>query len=640
MKKRMGACLMALVMAAGILAAQPGAVEAAQGQRYGLTVSSDGTILLEGKPFYGFGVNLYTSFLKHLENPLNETYKEEFALMKRYNIPFVRIPFSGYQANYYDQFDEDPEVLFHYMDDVVAEAERQQVGIIASLMWWDPALSAHVGEKRAAMGDAGSKTMAYAKKYVAAIVQRYAGRPGIWGWEIGNEYNLTADLCDRGLKNYLWPDGLSSMPIEPSGFNYYTTAELQVFYREIAKEIRKYDSYRMISNGNGDMRSASKAMHDASSRLNTKTHLWDIDWTEDSFDDFQYMNAYLTPAPMDTICFHLQHGTLNGDPPQYMLEMRRWGKTVSSLDYFKGYVAAAKKAKKGLYFGEMGDFIDMETAADLPEKFGQVLDWVVESGIQIASTWQFGGSPENLVASDVGREGMKLNGMSARNLAFRQAGKQDLSKAWSDVKAATTTARPQTKAPGKPTSATKGKTATIAGTTSRVKSKTTPATAVNGGTTATGSGDSRPAVDTYMVSVSTKLTIDAAADAIVLEAPVTLDVFTRSVRLRDGYRLQVFDTEQAEITNAQALVQDGCAVQVTDPQGAELRRFTVQVTAKPAGGGTAAATTATGRIDGSPKGGLPAWALALIIAGIVLLLGGAGAGVYFGYYRNRRQPKG
>ena len=59
------------------------------------------------------------------------------------------IPFSGYAGeSAYDLYDQDKEGYFSFMDAVVAEAEKQNIGIIASLMWWDPALSMHVGEKR------------------------------------------------------------------------------------------------------------------------------------------------------------------------------------------------------------------------------------------------------------------------------------------------------------------------------------------------------------------------------------------------------------------------------------------------------------------------------------------------------------
>ncbi len=52
------------------------------------------------------------------------------------------------QKSAYDLYDQDKEGYFSFMDAVVAEAEKQNIGIIASLMWWDPALSMHVGEKR------------------------------------------------------------------------------------------------------------------------------------------------------------------------------------------------------------------------------------------------------------------------------------------------------------------------------------------------------------------------------------------------------------------------------------------------------------------------------------------------------------
>ncbi len=46
------------------------------------------------------------------------------------------------------------------MDEVVAEAERRHVGIIASLMWMESAIACYVKEKAVRDGDTGSKTMA------------------------------------------------------------------------------------------------------------------------------------------------------------------------------------------------------------------------------------------------------------------------------------------------------------------------------------------------------------------------------------------------------------------------------------------------------------------------------------------------
>lgn len=57
------------------------------------------------------------------------------------------------------------------------------------------------------------------------------------------------------------------------GFDFYTSRELHTFYAEISREIRKHDSYRMISSGNGDMRSKAWQLRAASDAKN-EAHLW------------------------------------------------------------------------------------------------------------------------------------------------------------------------------------------------------------------------------------------------------------------------------------------------------------------------------------------------------------------------------
>ena len=584
--------------------------------KYGLTVSSDGTMELAGKPFYGYGVNLYTTFQKHLSNALDDTYKDEFALMKKYNIPFVRIPFSGYEASYYDVYDNQKDTLFSVMDDVVSEAEKTHIGIIVSLMWWDPALSARVGEMRSAMGNVNSKTMQYAKQYVADIVKRYVNRPGIWGWEIGNEYNLTADLCDKNLQNYLWPAGVASMPITPSGFNYYSSGELHTFYSEIAKEIRKYDSYRMIDSGNGDMRTASKAMHNASEKMNKTTHLWDIDWTTDTLNDFYDMNDYYTPDPLNTTCVHFQNGTNGSSNPSYIFNFNVWGRTVSTLDYLKEFVNAAKRARKGLYFGEMGDFIDMEAASDAATKFQQLVDWIDQAGVQISSTWQFTQSPTKLVASDVGIEGRKLNILSAKNLAYQSAGKQDISIAWTDARTSIPSQSTQ-----QPASSSRGSTSTT-----KPGTKTTSNAAASGTQNASSAvSDLRIPVDQYLVSSSTKLTIHDDDSTIEIAKPVTLSIFRKSLKMRSGYTMQVSNAGGSELTEDTEVVSDGCAVLITSPDG-KTRTFTVKI---PSGESSAVSS----KTSTTPKkNGFPVWAMVLLS---LVFLGGAGAGVYFGVFHKR-----
>ncbi|MBM4040246.1 MAG: hypothetical protein FJ290_17205, partial [Planctomycetes bacterium] len=45
----------------------------------GLTVARDGTLLHEGKPFRGIGVNYFDAFYRTLRNPADVSYREGFA---------------------------------------------------------------------------------------------------------------------------------------------------------------------------------------------------------------------------------------------------------------------------------------------------------------------------------------------------------------------------------------------------------------------------------------------------------------------------------------------------------------------------------------------------------------------------------
>ncbi len=396
--------------------------------RYGLHVEEDGTITLEGKPFYAFGLNYFGAFTHYVDGttPDPQTFIDGLAGVAEHNIPFVRFPLCGYYPNYYDMFDEDPEAILNMMQEVLDEAQKNKIGVIVSLLWWDAALPEHVGEKRSDMGRADSKTLEYAKYYVSTIVKRFADHPAVWGWEIGNEYNLTADLCDKNFKDYLWADGLPGFSdTEKNGFDYFTSEEMVFYFTELANVIRQYDKYRMITTGNSEMRPSAWSMHQATRRINTKDHTWNIDWSADSYNQFIKAVTYYTPDPIDTISFHLQFGTAGSSEPSYLFTVDRFGNSeLSCLEYFKAYADAAKQSGKALYFGEFGDFLDMESAEDCPEKFRQVAEWVHEAGIQIASLWQFQDY------TDSGTAAKKLDVLSELNLELVADGSQDVSAAW------------------------------------------------------------------------------------------------------------------------------------------------------------------------------------------------------------------
>ncbi len=393
--------------------------------RYGLHVESDGTVTLRGEPFYGFGVNYFAAFARYAdsENQRTDEFKAGLAGLASYNIPFIRIPLCGYYPSYYDVYDSDPERVFSYLKEVLDECEKYRIGVIGSLMWWDSVVPAHVGGKRSDFGNVKSETVAYAKKYVADVVSRFADHPAIWGWEIGNEYNLSADLCDRNLKEYLWPQNIDGMPLDNvNGFDYYTSEELAVFYREIANVIRSYDSYRMITTGNSELRTASYSLYEQG-KTKDKDHLWDLRWEQNTRAQFDSMNRLLTPDPIDAVSFHLQQGTYDGSN-KYIMYFNAFGNYMSTEEYFTAYAQTAREMGKACYFGEFGDMLDMENAPDMIEKFTEITTAISNSGIQIASLWQFQDY------TDEGPAGQKLALLSELNKKLAAEGKQSSGDDW------------------------------------------------------------------------------------------------------------------------------------------------------------------------------------------------------------------
>lgn len=427
------------------VAATGGSEDAKEGtdmnvHQYGFHVE-DGVILLEGKPFYGFGVNYFGAF-SHYEDgylPDPQTFKDGFAGMAEHNIPFVRIAL-GYYSAFYDRYDADPQGTLAKIREVLDAAEAEHVGVILSLFWHDAALPEHVGEKRADMGEAESRTVAYAVEFTTTIVKEFADHRALWGWEIGNEYNLDADLCDRNLQMFL-PAGFTFD--NPTGRDYYTSNEAAFFFEAVASTIRKYDGYRLITNGCSEMRTCAWSMHKSTIRLK-KDHLWDIDWSQDTRKAFEKAIDLYTPASVDTVSFHFQSGSAGAQTPSYTLSYPVFAgeDALTVPGFLDAYVQAAKAAGKALYLGEFGDFRDMESAADCPDMFRTLCGWVADSGIQIASLWQF----QDYHDSGVG--GQKLDILSELNTGLKESGKLYTDVAWGlaeDVEE--TKAEPETSAP-------------------------------------------------------------------------------------------------------------------------------------------------------------------------------------------------
>jgi len=208
----------------------------------GITVDENGTFCMNGKPFYAYGVNAYTLIWDQWTKPGDTGYIEGFAMLQKYNIPFVRLPLSCITIEQFRAYEENPETYFSVLDKIFAEAEKNKVGVVGYIVA-SFRFVGMLGERPAALGDVNSKSLKFAKKFAADIAKRYANHPAVWGYEVITEPNHYADIYyeeSPRRKEYM-KQVFGSVSEAHNGFDSMTFDEITTCKREIAKSIREHD---------------------------------------------------------------------------------------------------------------------------------------------------------------------------------------------------------------------------------------------------------------------------------------------------------------------------------------------------------------------------------------------------------------
>jgi len=236
------------------------------------------------------GVNYYTCFNTLLAHSENRDFIEGFRILReKYDIPFIRFAACPYGSKDWELYAGNPEEYFRRMDLVVHEAEKEHLGLIPSLFWLRTAVGDWCGEPLGRLGDPQSKTRAFYRKYAADMAARYKDSSAIWGWEIGNEYMLGADLPK-----------LNHLPKPKTGSNEPRTVEDKIFrpmvigvYMDVYSAIRAIDPDRIIVTGDSLTREAAWYNHCKD------------DWGLDSRKQWLEMFAADTPDCFKAVSIHL-----------------------------------------------------------------------------------------------------------------------------------------------------------------------------------------------------------------------------------------------------------------------------------------------------------------------------------------------
>ncbi|MGC9261745.1 MAG: hypothetical protein ACP5I8_16905 [Phycisphaerae bacterium] len=260
MKKHIGISLIGMAFCGLLMSlntvctARPHTTTAARAVRWhGLTVNPQGIVEKDGQPYRGIGANFPGALLRLLVNPDDPSVPRDFKELEAYHIPFVRFPAlaawgTPAQCRTYinKMYYHHPVRYFDAMDKLCAIANKYHVGLIPSLFFtrWANALSGESGMRP--WNNPQSRTYRIWTHYTIQMVTRYEHNPAIWGWEMGNEFNLDMDL----------PDAAQDFSGYKPAWD-YTHAQMWKLYARFVHLVRQYDPYHIIEAGNSRPRGNS-----------------------------------------------------------------------------------------------------------------------------------------------------------------------------------------------------------------------------------------------------------------------------------------------------------------------------------------------------------------------------------------------
>lgn len=320
--------------------------------QFGLSVKADGTLIRNGKPYRGIGVNYFNAFSRTLAQPGDTSYEQGFKTLAEHKIPFARIMGCGFWPVDNQLYLQNKALYFERFDGVVRAAEKYGIGLITSLFWNMATVPDMMGEPCDQWGNPDSKTHAFMRAYVKDVVTRYQNSPAIWGWEFGNEYNLEADLPNAAEHRPPLQPKLGTA-LTRSAHDELTHDMIRVVLAAFGREVRKYDAYRIISSGNAFPRPS--AWHQRQEKS----------WTPDTPAQYAAMLLGDNPDPLSIISVHA-----------YAEDTR-----------IKPTLDVARTAHKPLFIGEFGVAGPPTPATE--QQFNQTLSLIEREQVPLATLWVY-----------------------------------------------------------------------------------------------------------------------------------------------------------------------------------------------------------------------------------------------------------
>jgi hypothetical protein len=322
----------------------------------------DGQLMRNGEEFRAMGINYNTAFYDVLKDPDQSDVAEGLRILKQdYDIPFIRFSAGPFAHTGWKLYVEDPEEYLRRFDVLVKHAEEQGVGLIPSLFWFVATMPDLAGEPLSALGDPDNQCRTFMRKYIRDVVGRYKDSPAVWGWEVGNEWMLFADLPEF---NHL-PQKKIGSKVARTAADKLLRPMLLDAYADFYKTVREIDPDRIIVTGDSIARPT--AWHNRN----------EDKWGQDTQEQWAEIFRADTPDCYEVASFHLYAEAEKG----YFKK-----KDLPIEGFVNEVVGICREAEKVIWCGELGMPGADEAAREM---FYRMMRAIEDNQIDISAIWNF-----------------------------------------------------------------------------------------------------------------------------------------------------------------------------------------------------------------------------------------------------------
>jgi hypothetical protein len=321
-----------------------------------LTIEN-GVLKLNGNTFSGIGVNHHRLVQERvLADPQNFSYLNGITQLALFKIPFARVGLNFYPIDA-NIFFNDRNKYYERIDGLIDLFSKCNIGLILVFSWRHYTFCDIAGENVDQLGNPNSLTRALLREFVSEVVNRYKTSRIVWAWEMGNEWNLSADLPNA--TNHLPPTNTSqgNPSTRDPVRDILVTDDMLSTMIDIGTLVKSLDPKRPLSTGHSLSRDSQWHQDQWQRGFIPIQNAWD----DDSPEEAEIMAIRHCPDPYDLFSAHVY-------PYNY-----------PKLEEFAGY---ATNMEKPLFVGEFGTSVAEE--AD----FGAVLS-TVKTYAPISALWTY-----------------------------------------------------------------------------------------------------------------------------------------------------------------------------------------------------------------------------------------------------------